>query len=438
MPTPVAQIIQTLLVKGFEAYPVGGCVRDLLLGKSPTDWDITTSATPDQVTPLFEKVVPTGLEFGTVTVLIDGVAYEVTTYRAEERYSDGRHPDSVRFGKTLEEDLSRRDFTVNAMAFDVEKNNVIDPFEGQKDLQAKLIRCVGDPVKRFSEDGLRSIRACRFAAKLGFKIEPKTLAAVSETLDTTKKVAVERIKDEMNKMMEADKPSIGIEYMRETGLLEFILPELMQTIGVEQPKPFHLYDVYGHSIRACDAAPNNDRMVRLAALFHDIGKPKCKEGDTFYGHDRVGAEITINLMRRLKFSNAEIDRVSLLVREHMFHYLPEWTDSAVRRFIKRVGEENIEPLFLVRKADVAGMEREVTDVELAPFRTRIQKVFDEDQALHVKQLKVDGNDVMKVLGIPPGQKVGEILNALMEDVLEDPRENDHDKLLARIRNYGEK
>ena len=296
-------IITTLKDKGKRCYLVGGCVRDLLLNRSPGEWDLTTDAAPQEVTRLFEKVIPTGIDFGTVTVLIKDIPFEVTTFRRDERYSDGRHPASVTFSKSLEEDLSRRDFTINAMAYDPVSNEFVDKYSGEADAGAGLIRAVGDPVARFGEDGLRSLRACRFAAVLGFTIEENTFAAISKTLPVTKKVAVERVHDELVKMLKAKKPSIGLELMKKSGLLDLFLPELINCLGIEQPPEYHKYDVYWHSLFSCDAAPAGNLVVRLAALLHDISKPACKVEFTFYNHDQTGAELSAEVLKRLKFSN---------------------------------------------------------------------------------------------------------------------------------------
>lgn len=434
IPAGASQIIRGLKGEGFQAYLVGGCLRDLLLGTEPAEWDITTSARPEEVTKLFQKVVPTGIEYGTVTVLLPDGQFEVTTFRADEKYVDGRHPSNVIFTTDIHQDLARRDFTINAMAMDPEDEKLIDDFNGQADLNAKIIRTVGDPVARFSEDGLRPLRGCRFAAKLEFQIEAVTLAAINKTLGIVKKVAPERIHDELVKMLSAKKPSIGLEYMRRSGLLGLILPELAACVGVEQPPQFHKYDVYWHSLYACDAAPSDNYRVRLAILLHDIGKPACKVAMTFYNHDRVGLEMAAALLKRLKFSNEDIKIITNLIANHMFEYTSEWSDAAVRRFIRRIGGvENAADLFTLRRADAAAMEQVAGIDYLQELGDRIQKVIDEENALHVGDLAVKGEDVMKSLNIPPGPKVGEVLNALLEKVLDDPSLNQREKLLELIR-----
>jgi putative nucleotidyltransferase with HDIG domain len=314
---------------------------------------------------------------------------------------------------------------------------LIDDFHGQADLKNKVIRAVGNPVERFQEDGLRSVRACRFAAKLNFTIEPETLAAISQTLEVTKKVAPERIHDELEKVLSSDKPSIGLELMRQTGLLQLIMPELVTCVGVTQPENFHKYDVYWHNLHSCDAAPKDNIILRLAALLHDISKPACKVEMTFYNHDQVGADVAQQILKRLRFSNQVIEQVSNLIRQHMFNYTSDWSDAAVRRFLRRIGGvANVPALFALRLADTAAMEHEIDSDYLKELQARIDKIVAEANALDVKDLKVNGSDVMKTLNIPPGKKVGEVLNALLEKVLDDPSLNQREKLLDLIKAHG--
>lgn len=437
-----ADIVKALKARGFRAYLVGGCIRDSLLGREPDEWDITTNAKPDQVSnptivgKLFEKVVPTGIEYGTVTVLLPDGQYEVTTFRSDERYVDGRHPANVTFTDDIHKDLSRRDFTINALAYDPETKELIDDFEGQKDLKNKKIRTVGNPVERFSEDGLRPVRACRFAAKLEFEIEPETFDAIPKTLEIVKKVAPERIHDELVKMLSAEKPSMGFELMRKSRLLRLIIPEFEDCYGVEQPPQYHKYDVYWHSLYSCDAAPKDNYLLRLAALLHDIGKPSCKVGYTFYNHDRVGIKMAERILKRLKFSNDDIKKITTLIGNHMFDYSSEWSDAAVRRFICRIGGvENVKDLFLLRQSDAKGMEREIEAEYLTELEKRINKIIEEENALDISDLKVNGEDVMRVLIIPPGPMVGRVLNYLLEKVLDDPKLNEREILLELIKTY---
>lgn len=436
IPAPVIELISKLKSSGHQAFLVGGCARDSLLGLQPKEWDITTSALPQEVTKLFNKVIPTGIDYGTVTVILNEMMFEVTTFRSDEKYVDGRHPSNVAFTKDLHKDLSRRDFTINALAYDPITKVLIDDHNGQADLEQKTIRAIGDPKERFSEDGLRSIRACRFAAVLGFTIEDKTFKAIEQTLGTTKKVAKERIHDELVKIMAADKPSIAIELMRECKILDIIMPELLFCYGIEQPLNFHKYDVYWHSLYACDAAQKNNLVVRLAALLHDIEKPKCKKDLTFYDHDQQGARTAEIILKRLKFSSKDIKQVINLISQHMFNYTKEWTDSAVRRFIQRIGGvENLADLFSLRLADTIAMGKDNKPQYLAELQKRIDKIILEQNALHVSALKVDGQDIMKTLNIKPGPKVGEILNALLEKVLDDPSLNERDKLIELVKDF---
>jgi len=435
-PQGVLEILSILKEKGYQAYLVGGCIRDLLLGKPAEEWDITTSAKPEEVAKLFSKVIPTGIAYGTLTLLLADGKYEVTTFRSDERYMDGRHPANVTFTDDIHKDLSRRDFTINALAYDPLADGFMDDFDGVKDLKNKLIRAIGDPVARFSEDGLRSVRACRFAAKLEFEIEKETFAAISKTLMVTKKVAPERIHDEIVKMLSADRPSLGFELMRKSGLLQLVLPELEDCYGVKQPPRFHKYDVYWHSLYSCDAAPKENLVLRLAALLHDIGKPSCKKGYTFYNHDKVGVEMAGHILQRLRFSNEQIKKTTNLIGHHMFNYSSDWSDAAVRRFIRRIGGvENVKDLFALRQSDAKGMEREIESGYLAEIQKRIDKIIEEENALDISDLKVDGNDVMQVLKIPAGPMVGRVLHFLLEKVLDDPRLNERETLLGLIKTY---
>jgi poly(A) polymerase/tRNA nucleotidyltransferase (CCA-adding enzyme) len=436
IPQGARNIIKALQKNGHQAYLVGGCIRDSLLKLPAAEWDITTSAKPEEVTRLFDKVVPTGIEFGTVTVILDEEKYEVTTFRSDERYLDGRHPAKVTFTSDICQDLSRRDFTINALAYDPETDELIDEHKGRQDLKKKLIRTVGDPVERFSEDGLRPIRACRFSARLGFEIEKNTFAAMAKTMAVTQKVAPERIREELVKMLSAKKPSIGFENMRRSGILRLIMPELQDCYGVEQPPKFHKYDVYWHSLYSCDAAPVGNVILRLAALLHDIGKPPVKDGYTFYNHDKLGVNMAERILRRLKFSNADTKKITNLVGHHMFNYTADWSDAAVRRFIMRIGGvDNVADLFALRQADTKAMEKEIVSDYLKELKSRIDKIITEQHALHIADLKVDGKDVMQLLKVAPGPKVGEVLHSLLEKVLDDPKLNERATLLNLIKTY---
>ena len=323
---------------GFEAYLVGGAVRDMIRGKAASDWDLATNAQPEQVISIFHKVIPTGIAHGTVTVLFMGHSIEVTTYRTEADYSDGRHPDSVNYAGTIEEDLSRRDFTMNAIAASLDDGSLVDPFGGQKDIKEKCIRTVGNPHDRFSEDGLRPIRAIRFATQLGFTIAPETLDAIPASLEKTAGISVERFRDEFIKIIKSPEPSVGLKLLEETGILKIFIPELLSCKGVKQAdcRGFHQFDVLTHLYYACDGAPAHKELVRLAALLHDIGKPQAKrtgslpDGQpilTFYNHEKYSEAMSLNLMTRLKFSKAEIGTVCHLVKHHMFHYESNWSTT---------------------------------------------------------------------------------------------------------------
>jgi len=432
-PKDLIGLIKTIKRAGFKCYIVGGGVRDILLKLKPKVWDLTTDATPQQVTKLFKKVVPTGIKYGTVTVIINNIPYEITTFRSDERYIDGRHPSKVTYSKDLHKDLSRRDFTINAIAYDPTTKELVDIFGGQKDLKAKLIRAVGNPVERFREDGLRPIRACRFAAKLGFKIEDKTLKAIPKCLSVAKKVSPERVHDELMRMLEADKPSIGLDLMRKSGLLHIYIPELLKGMGVKQPKPFHKDDVYWHNLYSCDEISKDKPVLRLAALLHDIAKPKCKINQTFYNHENTGANMAEKIMRRLKFSNEHIKCVTNLIKNHMFNYTREWSDSAIRRFIIRVGLDHLDDLFELRAADIRSMGRKVEPGHPKDLRKQIKNILRRQNALHLKDLAVNGNDVMRLLGIGPGPKIGDVLNDLLDKVLDNPKLNTRSRLIELIK-----
>jgi poly(A) polymerase/tRNA nucleotidyltransferase (CCA-adding enzyme) len=473
IPQHVTAVAGQLQENGFEAYLVGGSVRDLILGRQPQDYDIATNATPEEVTGIFPKSIPTGAQFGTIRVLVENeqgetVDIEVTTYRSEADYYGGRWPAKVEFAKKIEDDLARRDFTMNAIAVrldgQLDQADIADPFKGVEDIKNKIVRAVGDPVARFSEDGLRPIRACRLAANLGFQIEEETFNAIAQTLTIVDNISAERVRDELNKLLlKSPKPSIGFEYMRKSGLLKIILPELLEGIDVVQPD-FHSDDVYTHTLKAIDIAEDS---VKLAALFHDIAKPRTRSEDEkgvhFYGHDVMGSKMTIEIMRRLKYSGQEIDRTARLVRWHMFYYpnadwrkkytdstylsddeleivrqeqegenepIPGgWSDAAVRRFIRNVGGEDlIDDLMKLRIADAsANPKNAYNPEELVVLTERIAKIRSQDMALKVADLDVDGHD-MQQLGLK-GPQIGRMLSILLDEVIEEPKLNDKNILL---------
>lgn len=439
IPAEVKHLCATLQTHGKRGWIVGGCVRDLLLGKAVADWDVATDALPNEVVKFFPKVIPTGIQHGTVTVLLRGKHYEVTTLRGEGAYTDGRRPDSVDFVDDIDADLARRDFTVNAIALDPQTGTVIDPWGGRKDLQARVLRAVGKPLERFNEDGLRVLRAARFVATLEMNLEPETEAAISGALATYRKVSQERVRDEWVKAMKAARPSRAFDVMRRTGILGVSCPELLEGVDCEQNK-WHQFDVWGHAMACLDAC-TGDPILRVAALLHDVGKPRSRAFSdktkdwTFYDHERIGAEMADPICERLRFSNDERARIVSLVRNHLFHYQSEWTDATVRRWLRRVGVDRVEDLYLLNEADVRGKGRDF-DADLSALemlKAHVAKVLAAGAALSTKDLRVNGHDLMKELGLAPGRALGDILGLLLEDVIADPAKNEREALLARAR-----
>ena len=432
---PVLDICKELRNSGERAWVVGGCVRDTLRGERVNDWDVATTALPEKVKQTFRKVIPTGIDHGTVTVLWKGEAYEVTTLRGEGAYTDGRRPDSVVFVEDIDRDLARRDFTVNAIAYDPVEGHIADPFDGLGDMRRKVLRAVGDPNERFQEDGLRILRGARFVATLGFELEEGTEAAFRGALDTLRKVSPERVRDEWMKAMKASAPSRAFEVMRRTGILEVTYPELLEQVGCEQNQ-WHAYDVWGHTMRVLDESAGGP-VERIAALLHDVAKPRTraksdKTNDwTFYHHEKVGADMAERWLREYRFSNQERELVVGLIRHHLICYTSEWSDAAVRRFIKRVGTGNVDPLLRLGEADALGKGRHVEkELEaLKELRTRIDKTIEEGNALTTQDLAIGGNDVIEHLEGGAGPAVGEILRDLLDRVIEDPSLNTRDKLM---------
>ncbi len=468
IPEYVQKVGRILTKEGYEAYIVGGALRDIVLGKDPHDYDLASNALPDEMLNMFPKAVSTGAKFGTVVALIQdkyGETHEVevTTFRSESEYVDGRWPSSVSFVDDIDKDLGRRDFTFNAMALDLSQLKldgreepfqveIYDPYGGVKDIQKKVVRAVGTPFERFKEDGLRAFKACRMASQLGFDIDEETFEAIKESIPVAAQVSMERVRDEFMKMLiNSPKPSIGIELMRKSGLLSLFMPELLEGVGVEQ-KLFHANDVYKHSLKTCDVAHDS---VKLAALLHDIAKPRTDMGNGhFYGHDKMGADIAEEIMKRMKFSQSEINRVKILIENHMFHYphikedmtdeekenieKHQWTDAAVRRFIQRVGEENVDDLFKLRLADAqSNPATAFKPEEITILQRRISEVRKQDMALKVTDLKVSGKDLMNI-GIEKGPKMGIILNELLDMVVEDPTLNRKDILLEKATELNKK
>ncbi len=490
IPKEVSYITDTLEKAGFKAYLVGGCVRDLLMDKEPKDWDITTNAKPEQIIGLFEKTVYENT-FGTVMVIQENVSQEtlrqieVTPYRIEAEYSDFRHPDEVKFSDNLEDDLKRRDFTVNAMAYRNVKDNssLTDMFGGLKDIKDKILKTVGEPDDRFKEDALRMLRAVRISLQLGFSVSYESGQSISKNSNLIKKISPERIRDEFSKIIMSSNPSVGIVMLQRFGLLKNIIPELEEGIGCEQLGE-HIYDVWDHLLHALQhsADKNWPLEVRLAALFHDIGKPKSRRlaetsGDilrrsniilaglsnnlsgprisgslsqpdyaklfvssakkkyTFYGHEVIGARMTKKIMERLKFSRKEIELVEKLIRNHMFFSDTELiTLSAVRRIITKVGAENIWLLMNVRECDRVGMKKKEAPYRLRKYFAMIEEALHDP--ISVGQLKIDGEFMIKELDIKPGPRMGWILHALLEEVLDDPKKNTKEHLSELVKSLN--
>jgi putative nucleotidyltransferase with HDIG domain len=429
-------VLEALTAHGHEAFLVGGTVRDVLLGRSPGDPDIATDATPERMMEILPNPKPTGLKHGTVTSVVEGEPVEVTTYRTDIGYADARRPDQVVFVRSIQEDLARRDFTVNAMAFAPGDGRFLDPFGGLADLGRGVIRAVGDPALRFREDGLRAFRAVRLAVQLGFDIDEATMRAIPGALDSARKVAAERMREEFSRMLVSDEPSRAIETMRRTGLLELVVPELLESVGCAQNR-WHAYDVYGHTLHVLDNAPGPKLEVRLAALLHDIAKPRTRaevDGEgTFYNHQHVGAAMTREILERLRYPGDVVERVTALVDNHMFHYDGHWTDAAVRRFIRRVGPDRMADLFDLRLADALGKgPGGFFPKEIGLLRERVEAELAKAAVLSVGQLAIGGRDVMAALGLPGGPAVGAALRWLLDRVIEDPALNTREGLLQLL------
>lgn len=443
IPKEVEMVIRSLQSHGYEGYVVGGCVRDILRGEKPEDFDVATNAEPEEVQKIFQKSFSDN-KFGTVTVFTGAKEksireVQITTYRIEEGYEDGRHPERVTFVKNIKEDLKRRDFTINAIALSRKEGEfeIIDLFQGQKDLKEKIIRAVGDPKERFSEDALRMMRAIRFSASLDFSIEEKTEKAIQENAHLLEKVSAERIRDEFVKIIMTKKASAGVDYLRKTGLLEKFLPEIVEGYKVLQNK-HHIYDCYEHALFSLEYAAKKKfgMHVRMAALLHDIGKPRVKHGEgeaaTFYNHEVVGARMTRKILRRLKFKKEDREKITLLVRYHLFYYnVGEVSESSVRRLLRKVGKENIEELLEVRMADRIGSGvPKAEPYRLRHMRYLIEKVSQD--AISANMLKISGNDVMEVMEIPPGPVIGDVLDILLLKVINNPELNDKEKLREEV------
>lgn len=454
LPASITDFMRVFTDAGHQIYVAGGPVRDLVLGREVTDWDFTTSATPEQILALFPDSFYHNT-YGTVTVKHqvsnskfqndvilsetkdpDYQLLEVTPFRREGTYTDGRHPDEVKWAKTLEEDLARRDFTIGAMAYDGQK--VIDLFDGQTDLKNKVIRAVGEPDKRFSEDALRLLRAVRFSAQLGFLIEPTTLESIKKNAALIQKISWERIRDEFYKILLSPHPTEGVLFLRSTGLLKYILPELDVCFDVPQKSPgrHHIYDVGTHLVKSLEHCTSTNVITRFATLIHDIGKAPTFHQDpdtqmiTFYNHEVVGERMATVIADRFRMSKDEKDLFVRLVAQHQFVVSEELTDNAIRRFIRNVGRENLEEMFALRHADRLGGAATETSWRTELFKKRVAELLIEP--FTVKDLKIDGNDVMKILNIKPSRQVGDILDALFEKVVNKELENEREVLLKSL------
>jgi len=447
IPKEVKFVLDSLIDKGFQAYLVGGCVRDLLRDVEPLDWDVATNARPDEVGVIFLRSFANN-NFGTVVVMTDSgderlKEIEVTTYRIDEKYSDKRHPDKINWALNIEDDLSRRDFTINAIAAFPEIGGLrtIDPFSGQEDLGKKIIRAVGNADDRFNEDALRMMRAVRFATIFGFQIEAETSKAIAKNSALLQFISKERIRDELLKIIMADNAGQGIDLLKELGLLKFILPELEEGCGVDQSK-HHIYNCYEHSVRSLAYAAKNkfNQNVRIAALLHDIGKPRSKQGEgpdaTFYSHEIIGAKMTLQALNRLRFTKKDIEKIVRFVRYHLFYYnVGEVSEASVRRLVSKMGLENMEELLQVRMADRIGSG--VPKAE--PYKLRHLKYVVEKVSrdpVSVKMLEVNGDDVMNILKIKPSAKIGWVLEVLLNLVLTEPKNNNKEFLENEIAELG--
>lgn len=524
IPIDVLAILDHLQKAGHKAYIVGGSVRDLLLGKQPTDWDFTTDATPEQIQVLFPESFYEN-EFGTVAISRNHVReqfnlmlptnqpqpkadepmaqtdqltkqqhkvidldsatkihaslsdqrsvisdqemdreqltsdlqpqtsdlFEITTFRSDGVYKDNRRPETVTWGKTVEEDLARRDFTINAMAIAINSKSqipnsntfetlnltpdiysLIDPYHGTTDLDNKIVQTVGDPHQRFQEDALRMLRAVRISVQLGFTIQDETLQAITQHVNLIKNISWERIRDEFLKILSSDSPVPGILQLEKVGLLSLILPEILEGKGVKQGG-HHISNVWEHSLSALEHCPSSDPIVRFATLLHDVAKPRTQningKNITFYNHEIVGARMAKAIAQRFKLSKRDIDRMYLLVRYHMFYYQPENTDASIRRFMRKVGLKNINDIIDLRIADRLGSGSRETSWRFEEMKKRMQEQL--HQPFDINDLAIDGNDIMKEFNLQPGRKIGEILQALFEEVLETPELNEREKLLTR-------
>ncbi|MGK0466911.1 CCA tRNA nucleotidyltransferase [Clostridium sp.] len=436
IPDGVKTILDTLKKSGYEAYIVGGSVRDFIMGISvPKDYDIATNALPEELITLFLQTIPTGIKHGTVTVMVGYEGYEVTTYRIDGKYVDNRRPEAVTFVSNLKEDLARRDFTINALAFNG-ANGVIDYFGGLVDLENRIIRAVGEPNKRFKEDALRMLRAIRFAARLGFHIEQKTLEAIKENCHLILNISSERIRDELCKMLISNNSTISLKLLEETKLLGFILPELQKTVGFNQLNPHHNKDIFNHTLAVVENC-SQDLNLRVAALLHDIGKPDCFTLDSlgighFYGHDKKGIMISEQILKRFRFDNESISNISILVKEHM-NVLEKPTDASVKRLINRVSVDLIFNLFALQRADALGSSfPEIRLEQIDRVEEKTRAIIESKVPLSIGDLAVNGRDIIAEFSLKPGQEIGNMLKFVLDKTLENPELNSKEQLLDVI------
>lgn len=435
LPEKVKQIITELEAAGYEAYAVGGCVRDSILGRTPDDWDITTSATPMQTKAVFKRTIDTGIQHGTVTVMLEHEGFEVTTYRIDGEYEDSRHPKEVVFTQNLVEDLKRRDFTINAMAYN-DRSGIVDVFGGMADLDNKVIRCVGNATERFTEDALRIMRAVRFSAQLGFSIDPDTERAIVELAPNLANISAERIQVELVKLLMSPNP----DYIRKAydlGITRIVLPELDTAFETPQNNPHHMYTV-GEHLMHCLINTRADKCIRIAALLHDIGKPASRTTDKagidhFHGHVEIGEEMAVKILKRLKFDNDTLTRVRIYIRYHDRQIEPN--DRAVRRAVSKIGEEYFSEVLEIKRADCLAqsmyMRKDKLD-KLDKIGALYKKIVEKRQCVSLKSLEISGNDLI-MAGVPQGRKIGEILAKLLEDVLEEPSHNTREYLLEKAK-----
>ena len=443
-PTPlsVLAVCRTLKNAGFKAFLVGGCVRDAFLGITPKDYDVTTNATPTEVMALFRKVLPTGLEYGTVTVMY-GDPIEVTTFRADSPNGDGRRPEAVFFASTVEEDLSRRDFTVNAIAFDPITEETVDPFNGRDDIALKILRAVGDPKQRFSEDGLRILRAVRFVAQKGFELDPTLEDAIRESVDKGLDfVSKERVRDEVLKLLGGEFVGKGLTLCQDLGVFRKVCPDLCRQPGMTQNRHHH-WDVWEHTLRCVESEPTGNPLLRLAILLHDIAKPATRAPHPknagefqFLLHEKIGAEMASTWMRKYRFSREEVYYVSHLIKHHLIYYAPDWTDKALRKWLRTVGDEHLQDLLALRRADICGKAPDVSEY-LRNHDEMVERIQTVNKTVphSLSHLALDGKDVMGILGISGGPIVGKILNHLMEAVTENPEVNTREGLTSLVQAF---